>query len=247
MKRTFLSIAGLAIAVLSGCSGPTTPTVNNPPQVNYAVQTKYVYTQQTLDANSGQRTGTVDTITATVVATNFAYQGKTNVTEFVNTHSNGSEPDTSYIAQDSGRFWHYNYGLESLNENSAVLAAIGKPVQDGWVLQAEFNVAAGASWVGADTSLSATFRGIPLHATLLDSVSETTDTNIVSVRSSTGTALNFAAGHAVHHVTLQGLSGSGQNDTYVSEQYGPVVDIVNPSTIQGMATPGRITVLIQAP
>jgi hypothetical protein len=120
-----------------------------------------------------------DTITSTVVATNTSYEGMSNVTILINIHTNGSNPDTTYIAQNNGNFWHYDYGLEAINNNSSFTAVLGGQIQIGWVLQANFNAVAGNKWVAADTSMriDAPLVG-STPVTVVDSATEQADTSI---------------------------------------------------------------------
>ncbi len=237
MNRTKLLIAAavaLAAGLVVGCNTATGPA--GAPQVNYQTGNTYVYTEQTLDAKTGQPTGTIDTVSSVVLLTNFSYQGMANVTEIQNNHSNGASPDTTYIAQANGEYWHYNYGLESLNTNQAVLNYNnGKRINAGWVLQAKLGAAQGTSWVASDTSLSVG----SLNARLVDTAREASDTTILV------NGQNVTAQHIIHTVDLQSLiSASGPVDTYVSTQDGTVLDVVHPVYLGTTPAPGRVTVLI---
>ena len=235
MTRPILYISGmLALAFAAGCASSTAPP--NSPQVNYQQGHSYVYTQQTLDAATGQPSGTVDTITSTVVSSGTAsYQGMAGVTEFQNIHthsSSGTDTDMTYIAQSNGNYWHYNYGVEALNSNPTVVntANAGKPINAGWVLQAKLGANPGDTWVAADTTLTLALG----TATLTDNVTEANDTSIMV----NGAAVSTK--HAVHQVKLNAgiVTATEQIDTYVSVQDGIVIDIDHPTVLAGNPTPG---------
>ena len=139
MKRS--NFAFLSIILLVFAAGCSSPTVTNPtPQVNYQSGQVYIYYAQVLNNTTGDTTaGSGDTIRSVVVATGISYQGMTGVTEIQNTHTNpplgSSITDTTYIAQSNGNYYHYDYGLESINDNPFVLNVIKNPVEAGWILQ----------------------------------------------------------------------------------------------------------------
>lgn len=235
MTRSILYVSGfLALGLAAGCASSTGPT--SAPQVNYQQGHSYVYTAQTLDATTGQPTGTPDTITSTVVSSGSAsYQGMSGVTEFQNVHTHpatGTDTDMTYIAQSNGSYWHYNYGVESLNSNATVVntANAGKPINAGWVLQAKLGANAGDTWVAADTTLVLALG----TATLTDNVTEANDTSIMV----NGSAVT--AKHAVHQVKLNAgiMTATEQIDTYVSVEDGIVIDIDHPTVLAGNPTPG---------
>ncbi len=240
MKRSILYISGLlALGFAAGCGSSNGPT-STPPQVNYTQGQTYVYTSQALDATTGQPSGAVDTISSEVVVTGASYQGMTNVTEIQNTHSSGSGMDTTYIAQNNGEYWHYNYGVETLNSNSSVLGFVnsGKPINAGWVLQAKLSANSGDTWVGTNTQLNLTAGSV----NLTDSAVEANDT-LITLGSGQVTAK-----HSVHTVTLNAglVKASEQVDTYVSTQDGTVVDVDHPTVLASTPTPGLIKVLVVA-
>jgi len=240
MKRSNLAIFAILLLVFAnGCSSSSS---NNPtyPQVNYVTGGTEIYYSQTLDKNTGQPTpGSGDTITSVVVETGIAYQGMTGVTAIQNTHTNPVSVDTTYIAQSNGNYWHYNYGLELLNGNSAVLSFAngGKPINGGWVLQAEFSAASGTTWIGMDTTLTLT---IVAAAPLTDTATETIDSSI-AVGSS-----QVSVKHSMHSVYLNAglVQASIPIDTYVSATDGSVLDIFHPTSLEGNPTPGKITILL---
>ncbi len=243
MKRTTFYFSGIfLLALAAGCSSNVAPPVTSP-QVNYVRGGTYVYYAQNLDANTGNPiAGSGDTITAKVIATDTSYQGMSGVTEIQNTHSNpgsGVAPtDTTYIAQSNGDYWHYNYGLESLNTNQVVLNYNGgKKLIAGWVLQAKLSAAAGASWIAADTQIAVGSAS----AKLLDTAKEASDTTFLL-----GSA-QITAKHAVHDLNLNAViaTGSGSVDTYVSQDDGPVLNIVHPAVVASSHTPGQITILLK--
>ena len=223
-----------ALGIAAGCSSSTAPS--NSPQVNYTKGQTYVYTAQTLDASTGQPTGTTDTITSKVIATGAApYQGMGAVTEFQNVHTHsasGTAMDTTYISQSNGNYWHYNYGVEALNSNASVINAAnkGNPIDAGWVLQGKLSANPGDTWVAADTTISLALG----TATLKDNVTEANDTTI-QVNSSPVTTK-----HSVHNVTLNAglVTATETIDTYVSTQDGIVIDIDHPTVLAGSPTPG---------
>ena len=256
MKRSNLAFFSIfALVFAAGCSSTVTPTVT--PQVNYAKGQAYIYYAQVLDKNTGDTTaGSGDTITSVVLATGISYQpdsarnvGLSGVTEIQNTHTNppsGSpSKDTTYIAQSNGNYWHYNYGLESVNDNPFVLGVIGKPAVVGWVLQAEFSATPNGTWIAADTTI--TVGGA--HVTLVDTATEQTDTTLYQ-NSTVQNLSSVFTKHSMHNIAVSlggGSIGNATADTYVSSQYGPVLDIVHQSTLEQQAAPGRRTVLIQVP
>jgi hypothetical protein len=236
MKRSKFHVLGILLLVFAGCSSSNAPSP--PTQVNYVQGGTYVYYAQNLDKNTGQPTaGTGDTITSVVLQTGISYQGMSNVTEIQNTHTNPVSMDTTYISQSNGSYWHYNYGLELLNENPAVLASNnGNPLIAGWVLQAKFSANMSDTWAAVGTPI--TFAG--QTGELTDTATEASDTTLAISSSS------VSAKHSVHALEITSLfvSASGSADTYVSVLDGPVIDIIHPTTIEQMATPGRITILL---
>ncbi len=261
MKRS--NFAFLSIILLVFAAGCSSPTVTNPtPQVNYQSGQVYIYYAQVLDKTTGDTTaGSGDTIRSVVVATGISYQGMTGVTEIQNTHTNpptgSSTVDTTYIAQTNGNYYHYDYGLESLNNNPYVLAVTGGPIEAGWILQAELSAGPNQTWIAADTTF-AVANGAA-HVTLTDTATEQADTTIVvgdtvkpNEQTATAGPISIFTKHSMHNITVSlvggtGTLGQGTADTYVSSQYGPVLDIVYPSELQQQKAPGRRMVLIQAP
>ncbi|MFI5202484.1 MAG: hypothetical protein ACHQNE_08875 [Candidatus Kapaibacterium sp.] len=243
MKRSIFYFSGtLLLALAAGCSSNVAPSGTSS-QVNYVRGGTYVYYAQNLDANTGNPiAGSGDTITSIVLTTGGSYQGMSNVTEIQNTHSNagaGVAPiDTTYIAQSNGDYWHYNYGLESLNTNQTVLNFNGgKRLVAGWILQAKLSATSGTTWIAADTQIAVGSAS----AKLLDTATEASDTIIV-VGSS-----QLTAKHVVHHLNLNAViaTGTGSVDTYVSQDDGPALDIVHPALVASTLTPGRITILLK--
>ncbi len=251
MKRSYFAILGsLILTIAGGCSNSPTPPPSTPttPQVNYVAGSAYVYYAQNLNATTGEPIpGSGDTITSRVLTTDTVYQGKSNVTVIQNTHTNPVSVDTTYIAQDSGNYWHYNYGLESLNKNAAVLAYNHqKPIIGGWVLQAKLAATDSEKWIAADTTITIG-SATPL---LTDSVTELNDTTfdtLVKPNEQTATNSPISAKHSVHIVNFNAglIQARGPVDTYVSAQYGQVLNIFHPTSVAGQAAPGQIVQLIQ--
>jgi hypothetical protein len=243
MKQSILYISGmLLLTFAAGCSSNVAPPTTYP-QVTYTQGASYIYYSQNLNATTGDTiAGSGDTITSTVIATGTSYQGMSNVTEIQNTHSNPGTGvalmDTTYIAQSNGDYWHYNYGLESLNTNQLVLNYNGgKKLIAGWVLQAKLSATAGTSWIAADTQIAVGSAS----AKLLDTAKEATDTTII-----VGSA-QITTKHAVHDLNLNAViaTGGGSVDTYVSQDDGPVLNIVHPAVVASSHTPGQITILLK--
>jgi hypothetical protein len=220
--------------------------------VNYVAGSAYVYYAQNLNATTGEPiAGSGDTITSKVLATDTVYQGKSNVTVIQNSHTNPVSVDTTYIAQDSGNYWHYNYGLESLNKNAAVLAYNHqKPIVGGWVLQAKLAATDSEKWIAADTTITIG-TATPL---LTDSVIESIDTAIgtdslppLTIIKPTEQLISILTKHSVHIVNFNAglIQARGPVDTYVSAQYGQVLNIFHPTSVGGQAAPGQIVQLIQ--
>ncbi len=236
MKRSNFAILAISVVFAAGCSSSNVP--GPPTQVNYVQGGTYVYYAQDLDKNTGQPTpGSGDTITSVVLQTGISYQSMSNVTEIQNTHTNPVSMDTTYISQSNGNYWHYNYGLELLNENPTVLASNkGNPLIAGWVLQAKFSANVSDRWAAVGTPI--TFAG--QTGELTDTATEANDTSFAVDSSS------VSAKHSAHALEITSLfvSASGSADTYVSVLDGPVIDIIHPTTIEQMATPGRITILL---
>jgi hypothetical protein len=254
MKRSKFHILGIFLLVFAaGCSGSVIPPVTTP-EVNYQQGQTYVYYAQVLDKTTGDTTaGSGDTIKSNVLATGMSYQGMTGVTEIQNTHTNpplgSSIKDTTYIAQSNGNYYHYDYGLESLNNNPTVLAVTGGPIEAGWILQAELSATPNQTWIAADTTFAV--AGGAAHVTLTDTATEQADTTIV-VGTTPANSISIFAKHSMHNISVSlaggtGSIGSGYADTYVSSQYGPVLDIVHPSELEQQKAPGRRMVLIQVP
>ena len=243
MKRSILYFSGmLLLTFAAGCSSNVAPPATSP-QVNYVKDSTYLYTQQSLDT-ADRPVGQVDTITSTIVATDTTYFGMSNVTVIQNRHSSGAAMDTTYIAQESGDYWHYNYGLESANTNAVVLGYNNnKPLNAGWVLQAKLGAAEGEKWQAANTPVTVG----SLTPTLIDTATEASDAN-VNVE---GSSIN--AKHAVHAINLTTIGASviGTVDTYVSASDGMVQNIVHAARVTlGTSTiwaSGTETILIKAP
>jgi hypothetical protein len=242
MNRSILYCSGIfLLAVASGCSSNVAQI--NSPHVNYVAGATYVYYSQNLDANTGNPiAGSGDTITSKVLTTGISYQGMSNVTEIQNAHSNPGNGvaamDTTYIAQSNGDYWHYNYGLESLNTNQLVLNYNGgKKLIAGWVLQAKLSATEGTSWIAADTQIAIGSAS----AKLLDTAKEASDSTLVVA------SAQITAKHAVHDLNLNAglVTGSGFVDTYVSTDDGPVLNIVHPAVVATSRTPGQITILLK--
>jgi hypothetical protein len=229
MKRTNLYILGiLTLAFIGGCSSSTTP-INGPTQVTYTQSSNYKYLYNMRNAaDAVDTTVATDTITSTVVATNIPYQGMSNVTELINIHTNGANPDTTYIAQSNGQFWHYNYGLEAINNNSSFTAVLGGQIQIGWVLQANFNAVAGNKWIASDTSVRVNAPVIgSTSATVVDSATEQADTSIA-----VNGSLVFSK-HSLHKVVLTALGSplTTTVDAYVATSEGVTLNIVHTANI----------------
>jgi hypothetical protein len=240
MNRSKFHVLGIIMLVLvAGCSSNVQPPTT-PPQVNYVQGTTYVYYAQNLDKSSGQPVaGSGDTITSVVLQTGISYQGKTNVTEIQNTHSNAgtgvASMDTTYISQTNGEYWHYNFGLELLNSNTTVLgyANSGNQINGGWVLQSKLAANVGDTWIGMDTTLTLKIGTAPL----IDSVNEMNDTTL-----STGTAK-----HTSHSIKLNAVVVNAKIDveSYISTANGPLLVKFPPDSLAGSATPGRITTFVR--
>ncbi len=225
-KIVFLfSFAGF---VYSGCASSTTPppTPPNTTHVNYLTNANYTYTQNRRDTAGGTygMDKTVptktDNITSTVFGTNMTYMLDTSDVAFIqNMHTasmTGSLMDSTYIAQENGNYWHFNYGLEGL---SSVLSA---PV--GWVLQAKLGAKQGDTWVAVHNMSVATRYGI--NADVLINATEQADTSIV-VNGTTITGVK----HVTHAVIVSapgvGQAVSGTIDTYVSPDFGMIRNVVH--------------------
>ncbi len=228
--RIFKSLAVLALAMSSfqGCSSSTsTPNPVTPTSVTYTVNAAYTYKQNRLDTANGaygqdkMDPTMTDTITSTVVALNQTFQLKTGVTYIQNKHSLTGLMDTTYIAQENGNYWHYNYGLESVNNNPAVIGFIGAPVQNGWVLQAKLGAVKGDTWLSDSTTVTIGSFGnadLTLHAV------EQADTTIMV------NGASVAAKHVFHTLVLKSfVTVTGYVDTYVSASTGMTLNVVHSS------------------
>ena len=214
MNRSKFHVFAIFLLVFAaGCSSNVAPPANvTYPQVNYVKGSAYIYYAQDLNATTGLPiAGSGDTIKSVVLATGISYQpdivrnvGISGVTEIQNTHTNPgtSAPiDTTYIAQSNGYYWHYNYGLESLNSNPSVLAVVGKPIKAGWILQSKFSSAMGDKWVAADTVIITKYA----NGNLIDTATEGTDSTITTdtINVSLGPVLiSIPTKHSVHSVTI---------------------------------------------
>src|SRR5438552_1976052 len=108
--RRFSILAAFAAIAFAGCSSTDTPLPPTYPHITYVKETTYTYYQVALDSSGKVVAGSGDTIQSTVIDTALLFHGKI-ATVFANTHTLKNTPnDTTYIAQDSGHFWHYNYG-----------------------------------------------------------------------------------------------------------------------------------------
>ena len=224
MKRSILYFSGmLLLALAAGCSSNVAPTTY--PQVNYTSGMGFIYLQYQLDTSDVVIPSSVDTIHSKVIIVDTTYQGRSNVTVLANTHSNGNSPDTTYIAQESGNFWHYNYGLESVNTNPAVLAYNnGKKLNSGWVLQAELSATQGVKWQAANTQVAIGSGS----ALFIDTALESQDSSILIGNQ------QISSKHSVHVIDLSEqplANATGFVDTYVSPSDGTTLNIVHASTV----------------
>jgi hypothetical protein len=229
MKHSNLHIFGILILALAGgCATPTQPVPPNP-QVSYTQNATYNYLDNVRDTTDKPVSSTTDTVTSTVIGTNTTYLGMSNVTIIRNAHTNGSVPDTTYISQNNGDFWHYNYGLEAINNNSSITSQIGGPVEIGWVLQAKFNAVAGDKWVAAnDNSLWITVPTLgKVNAAVVDNAVEQSDT-LITINGS-----NVFSKHILHTVTLTALGDPLVNtvDAYVASSVGVTLNIVHRTNV----------------
>jgi hypothetical protein len=239
MKKPNISIFGilklalaLGIIIPMGCATTTeTPPVNTPTKVTYTNGTTYTYTYNARDTSDKvDNTVATDTITSTVIDTNQTYLGMSNVTILLNTHSTaGTAPDTTFIAQDTASFWHYNYGLESLNNNPKILNIIGSPIQMGWVLQAKFTASPGDAWTAANNN------NLKINVPGLGQVSATVVISAVT-ESDTTISVNGASVSAKHVFQTVTLTALGQPlvttaDTYVATSVGVTINIVHTAHI----------------
>ncbi len=240
MKRSNLPVFSIFLLVFAaGCSSNVAPPAVTPttyPHVTYSDSTKYTYHSNARDTSSGNFDqpiySSTDTITSTVVATNQTYMSMSNVTILVNHHSKANTPnDTTYIAQDSGNFWHYNYGLEAVNNNANIIKVIGSPVEVGWVLQAKLSAVAGDTWTAVNNqNLSIKIGSTPIAATAVIKAVERSDTSI-SVQGSLVTAK-----HATDTVTLTASIFPNNPivttvDTYVAASVGVTLNIVHSAQV----------------
>jgi hypothetical protein len=229
MKQfTIFSLFATALIALAGCSYDGTSTMPAPTKVTYTKGTTYTYYEEKIDSNDAPVQGSGDTVTSRVVIADTTYLGKTHVTILVNSHSNGTADDSTFIAQDSGNFWHYNYGLESANTNQSILSFNnGKPIVTGWVLQGKMEAASGTKWA-ANTKSVVNIGS--LGAAFADTAVEQSDANI----NVNGT--NVVTKHAVHNVQVSSsfpvaASVKGIADTYISANYGVVKNIVHSAKV----------------
>jgi hypothetical protein len=240
MKRTNIHIFGilmLALAVgtvIPGCSTSTTP-VTTPSQVNYTQAATYTYLYNSR-SNSDMVDTTIatDTIKSTVLVANTSYQGMSNVTIIRNVHSNGSNPDTTYIAQNNGEFWHYNYGLEAINNNTSITALIGGQIQIGWVLQAKLNSVVGDTWTAANDS---TLSIDGLTARVKITSVEQADTSI------TVSGNSVFSKHVTHTVTITSALTTpivSTVDAYVATSVGVTFNVVHSANISASFYTGPV-------
>lgn len=246
MTRPILYVSALlALGLAAGCSNsPTGPGSST--QVNYAKGQTYIYYAQVLDKSTGDTVaGSGDTVTSVVLATGMTYPAGSvysNVAEIQNTHTrpaSGDTVDTTYIDQSNGDYWHYNYGVQTINGNTALLAAInnGNPIQVGWVLQSKFSANPGDKWSAMNDTIHLPNFG---SAVITDTATESNDTSIT-----VGTS-QVVAKHSVHRVILNAglVSATETVDTYLSTQDGIVLDVDHPTTVATYLTPGLRTILI---
>jgi hypothetical protein len=237
MKRTNLHIFGMIMLALAG--GCSTSTTVNPSstQVNYTQGTVYTYTSYKLDTQDNIILSSIDTITSTVSAVGQSSMGMTNVTILQNTHSSGLSPDVTYIAQVSGNFYHFDYGLESINKLPAVVGLLGDTINTGWVLQSELQAMAGTKWIAKDTTYAVT-KPIAGNIALTINAAEVGDSSMTITGNPSTTAK-----HVSDTVNLEGL-GSTLADTYVSPDYGVVFTYQHGATTQYGFVAGNKTTLV---
>jgi len=245
MKQfTMFSLLATVLIALAGCSYDGTSTMPPAPtKVTYTQGTTYTYYETRIDSSDAPIQGTGDTITSKVVIADTSLLGKTHVTILANTHSNGAANDTTYIAQDSGKFWHYNYGLESYNTNAQILSFNGgKPLVCGWVLQGKLDAQQGSVWEAIHATVTLSFGSIDLK----DDAQEAGDEQL------TVNGAKVTTKHSIHQVTASNAllgSVSGPVDTYVAADFGVVRNVVHlaKGTVNGGAIrlDGRQTILLK--
>jgi hypothetical protein len=229
-------LAGLCFLLSQGCSNSTTPppTTTTPSTVHYSANATYSYNQYKLDTASTSTakdqidSTSLDVITSMVIDTNATYAGKTGVVVIVNSHTNGDAMDTTREYQDSGNLYTYNYGLTGLNSNAAAVAAIGHPLDVGWVLQSKLTATTGTTWEADSTSTPLIISGFSITVNIVDKATEESDTTV------TIKGKSMLAKHSLHSVTASGsIFGATQTlavmpvDTYVTLEEGMVLNVVH--------------------
>lgn len=173
----------------------------------------------------------------TIKDTGLTYQGKSGVSRHVIYYPVSGRRDTAYYCQEAnGDLYRYNYGFSLLNNFADLVAAIGQPIDMGWVLVAKFGKKEGATWVAKDSSLTVQFLGKPVffksNATMLADTSIVVGTETISCRQA-------------EHVITATASIASANDvngiirarTYISAKYGKVVlDFVKSGNFTGIYT-----------
>jgi hypothetical protein len=207
---SFLSLA--VIGCSSGGDPIVTPTATD--SVAYKTNTNYKYVEHPRDSTDHNMNVT-DTITASVKAAGQSLDdqsGDVTVIENMHTLATTAAVDTTYIAQKSGDFYHYNFGLEGF---SGFLKG-----SLGWVLQAKLNAAPGTTWV-AKAKTSVPLAIAPISADVSINATQMADTTIVVGSES------VSVKHVMHTITISAIAHTITSyiDTYVSAKYGIVATV----------------------
>jgi hypothetical protein len=233
MKNQYYLFILATSALLSSCSynGASNPpvTTTDSTLVNFkqGFHSQFdVFVVDTADAsgNNGDKilNSTRKSVQEITVSTGITYKGKSNVAMVVTFDQTN---DTNYFYQDpNGDLYRYNFGFNILNQYSFLVQALGKPIDEGWVLASKMKSSAGTPWVAkSEDSIQLAGLGLNLYVHFSSSAQMLADTTII-----VGTT-SLVCRHARHHVIAfvpQGQfgheTGDAYVDTYISTSIGAV-------------------------
>lgn len=238
MTQRFLLVlfGALLIGGLQSCSSSSEPSNNSytPKTVHFTQGLAARYDLYLVDTTTATGSDAIlqdsaqHNLLETVIDTNSPYGGYSHVTR---TYFAATPPDSNYYYQDAaGNLYRYNYGFSRLNNYSFLVAALGGPVDVGWVLVAKPGSPAGTSWTAKKDS--AVFQSLGNARIYLNDVATTMNDTTFKIGSESVPAIHVR--HSVTATDATGLAFKGAIaiDTYISLELGITVeDFFRHSTI----------------
>jgi len=234
MKKLYLALLAAGVALISSCSyngaATTPPGATDSTLVTFKTQFTANFDEFVVDTAHGN-SGMGDTVLSDnrisvqdiVVDTGLTYKGYSHVAKVVTMQGSLAIDSDFYYQDPSGDLYRYNFGFKILNSYAVLVAAIGAPVDQGWILAARMKSASGTTWIAKqEDSIAVTFiNGLYVHFS--SSAQMLADTTII-----VGTQ-SLKCRHARHHVIAsvpQGQYGHEAGDAYVDTYVCPALGAV---------------------